>query len=288
MRPYLHLNLKLDGNSIAIDGPIVNPEEIFVLYRLLVIFTRPPPHDQNNRYSNQPRLPHTNRFQEARRYLKPGASITRKSTPCIPGKHYYSDNSMQRSDQEKLDGLRGESGSRDLYLPTQSRRSCSVFSHLRTKRPGSTSSVWQRDCTTRRVPTCAPSPPPRAARSGVSPSPRPPSPSPSSCQRQPMDAMRDDLGESELGGGVGPPLISGGVFGLCLGEQSRCGPAASRSMWKEGVSNLDTEAYVSTLGKSSQELLALLVGRVVKVIKRFFYEKIKHWFYTKIWSLEFF
>ena len=96
---YLHPNLKLDGNSIDINGPIVNREEIFVVHKLLVIFTHPPSHDQNNRYSNQPRLPHTNRFQEAQRYLKPGASITRKSTPCIPGKHYnYQDNSTQACD----------------------------------------------------------------------------------------------------------------------------------------------------------------------------------------------
>jgi hypothetical protein len=55
------------------------------------------------------------------------------------------------------------------WMLMQSRRRCSVFSHLRTNRPSSTSSVWQRDCTTRRVAHCAPSPP-LPARSGTPPS----------------------------------------------------------------------------------------------------------------------
>ena len=99
---YLHPNLKLDGNSIDINGPIVNREEIFVVYRLLlVIFTHPPAHDQNKSVYKSTVPASTNPFQEARRHLKPGASITRKSTPCIPGKHYfnyYQDNNMQICD----------------------------------------------------------------------------------------------------------------------------------------------------------------------------------------------
>ena len=37
------------------------------------------------------------------------------------------------------------------WMLMQSRRRCSVFSHLRTNRPSSTSSVWQWDCTTWRT-----------------------------------------------------------------------------------------------------------------------------------------